>query len=77
MLDLNSKYAYTMRMKTEFNKKEVVEMLGGIKSASKFFGISSQAISQWPDNKPIPKQRQYECILLKPELFVNQPNHNS
>ena len=37
---------------------------------ARFFGINNrQAVSQWPDDKPIPALRQYQLRELRPDLF--------
>lgn len=61
----------------KFIKNDVVEKLGGVKSAAEFFGISSQAISQWADRAPIPRERQLECLLYKPDIFGANPKQTA
>ena len=34
-----------------------------------FLGVTRSAISQWPDDEPIPMQRQWQLRALRPDLF--------
>ena len=35
-----------------------------------FFGVTAQAVGQWPDDAPIPRLRQLEAAMMRPELFI-------
>jgi len=61
-----------LSMKNEFIKEDVLKKLGGMKKAVAFFKCKPQAIYMWPEGHPIPKQRQLECMLYKPEIFGSQ-----
>jgi hypothetical protein len=37
------------------------------KAVATYFGITEQAVSQWPD--PIPEKRAYKLMLDKPQIF--------
>jgi len=58
-----------MGMKNQFIKENVIDLLGGNMAASRFWDIKVQAIYQWADGKPIPRRRQLECLLNRPDLF--------
>ena len=57
-------------MKTQITKKQAINLFGSAKALYEALGISKQAVSQWPDDKPIPEDKalriRYE---LKPEAF--------
>lgn len=36
-----------------------------------FFGISPSAVSQWPEEAPIPELRQLQAITKRPDLFAS------
>jgi transcriptional regulator with XRE-family HTH domain len=36
---------------------------------AEFFGISPSAVSQWPEETPIPELRQLQAITKRPDLF--------
>ena len=38
-----------------------------------FFNVTAQAVSQWPDDEPIPRLRQLEAALMRPDLFAAEP----
>jgi len=58
-----------MKSKTAFRKEEVIKTLGGHQKAAKYLGISSQAISQWPPDKDIPRIHQLTLIINMPREF--------
>ena len=36
---------------------------------AEFFNVCNQAVSQWPNDKPIPIRRQLELHIKNPKLF--------
>ncbi len=56
-------------MERTVTKEEVIEMLGSIPNAARFFGIAQQAIYQWPNFELIPELREAQLRLNHPELF--------
>ena len=40
---------------------------------AKVFGISREAVNQWPTDDPIPLGRQYELKAKRPDVFWNVP----
>ena len=48
-------------------KKELCDLLGGVGAVAKIFGITSSAVSQWPDL--IPEARLFELKGRRPDLF--------
>jgi len=41
-------------------KEQAIKWAGSVKELARLLGIRSQAISQWPANKPIPPLRAYQ-----------------
>jgi hypothetical protein len=37
---------------------------------AQFFGISASAVSQWPEDRPIPEIRQLQLEKRRPDLFA-------
>lgn len=59
-----------MKMKTEILKEEAVAMFRTKAALARALGIERQAISQWPDNKPIPEKQALKIrYQLRPECF--------
>lgn len=50
-------------MKKRLTKLQIMSVLGFTKQAqlSDYFGISEQAVSQWPDSEPIPELRELQA----------------
>jgi hypothetical protein len=40
---------------------------------ARLFGVIKQAVSQWPDDKPLPLARRYQLALMRPDLFQASP----
>ena len=58
-----------------FTKRAANERLGfetDVELAD-FFGVTAQAVGQWPDDAPIPRLRQLEAAMMRPELFIVEP----
>ncbi|TAA11271.1 hypothetical protein EA658_16540 [Pseudoxanthomonas winnipegensis] len=36
---------------------------------AKFFGITPGAVSQWRDDDPLPRERQWQIRAMRPDLF--------
>lgn len=54
-------------------KAQLRERLGLTDSQlADLFGITRSAVSQWPDEEPIPQPRQWQLRVLRPELFKQQ-----
>jgi DNA-binding transcriptional regulator YiaG len=53
------------------SKKDLRDRLGLDSDAdlARWFEISQSAVSQWPDEGAIPKQRALEAALKRPDLF--------
>lgn len=43
--------------------------LGSDAATARFFGISSAAVAQWPEDAPIPELRQLQAERKRPEWF--------
>lgn len=37
-----------------------------------FYEISASAVSQWPEDEPIPELRQLQAMTRRPELFTTE-----
>ncbi len=63
----------------DITKRAVREALGGNGVSAKdadvarFFGVTAGAVSQWPDDAPLPAGRQWQARALRPDLFRVQP----
>lgn len=56
-------YKHTLRSRLGFQTdREVAD----------WFGISQQAVGQWPDDRPIPELRQLQAERKRPDLFGPQ-----
>lgn len=53
-------------------KREVREALGFTrdKELAAFFGVGKAAVSNWPEDEPIPEVRQWQARALKPRVFA-------
>lgn len=40
---------------------------------ARFFGISTSAVAQWPENAPIPQTRALQARFKRPEWFDAEP----
>lgn len=50
-------------------KAEAIQKAGSIADLSRLLGITTNAISNWKDEKEIPEKREWQLRLLKPEWF--------
>ena len=57
------------------SKKRVIDHFGSPQEVARFFGITDKAVYQWPD-KAIPRERELELMLRKPDVFGMQPSSN-
>lgn len=55
-----------------FTKRLLRQALGVETDASlaKFFRVSASAVSQWPEDGPIPEIRQLQLEKWRPDLFI-------
>ena len=42
-----------------------------------FFGITISAVSQWPEDEPIPERRMLQVALRRPDIFGPAPTEPS
>lgn len=58
-------------MNTSITKRELRRALGETTDAAlaRFFDISTAAVAQWPEDRPIPERRALFAALKRPELF--------
>jgi hypothetical protein len=47
----------------------VIEQLGGVTSAARFFGIKPPSIAEWKAKNKIPEGRIWQLRHLRPDLF--------
>lgn len=52
-------------------KADAIQKAGSIANLARILGITTNAISNWPDKKPIPKGREWQLKVLRPEWFMN------
>lgn len=50
-------------------KADAIKKAGSIANLARILGITTNAISNWPDEKPIPKGREWQLKVLRPEWF--------
>ena len=62
-------YNISMKHNDKFIKEVVLKELGGHQEASKYFGITSQAISMWKDGKEIPRIHQLTLMINMPRVY--------
>lgn len=62
-------YAKAMTSKSRYQKEKVIKALGGNRAAATYFGITPQAISQWPKGQDIPRLHQLELRINKPNEY--------
>lgn len=51
------------------DKKDAVKLAGSQSNLARIFGITPQAVIQWPDG-PLPEARLYELRGRRPEWFA-------
>lgn len=39
------------------------------KDLAEFFGVGKAAVSNWPEDEPLPEARQWQAHALRPDLF--------
>lgn len=56
-------------------KRQVREALELSEDAqlARLFGVTRAAVSQWPDDKPLPLARRFQLALMRPDLFQASP----
>ena len=54
-------------------RNELIERIGSVDIAARFFSVSRQAIYDWPEERPIPKGRLWELMARLPEVFGDGP----
>lgn len=55
------------------DKKDAVKLAGSQTNLARIFGITPQAVIQWPDG-PLPEARLYELRGRRPEWFAAAPS---
>jgi hypothetical protein len=57
------------------SKKDLRDRLGFESDAdlARWFDISQAAVSQWPEQGAIPRQRALEAVVKRPDLFQPAP----
>jgi transcriptional regulator with XRE-family HTH domain len=60
----------------KMTKREVRAALGFTrdKQLVDFFGVGKGAVSNWPEDEPLPEVRQWQARALRPDLFRPAPN---
>lgn len=54
----------------DITKRAVREAIDGKDAdVARFFGVTAGAVSQWPDDEPLPEGRQWQARALRPDLF--------
>lgn len=55
----------------EMTKREVRSALGFTKDRqlAEFFGVGKAAVSNWPEEEPLPEARQWQARALRPDVF--------
>lgn len=58
-------------MNTPLTKRAVREALGFTmdKDLAQFFGVGKAAVSNWPEDDPLPDVRQWQARAKRPDLF--------
>lgn len=56
-------------------KREVREALGFTldRQLAEFFGVGKAAVSNWPEDEPIPSGRQWQARAKRPDIFESAP----
>lgn len=54
---------------TMITRAQVVQYFKTIEAVADFFGISVQAVYQWPEDGAIPRERELELMLALPKKF--------
>ena len=63
-------------MRAMMTKKELFDLVsGGPTAVAAIFGITPQAVSQWPDQ--VPTARVFELRGRRPELFADAAQQNT
>jgi len=55
--------------------KRALKRAIGAKDAdlARFFSVTPSAVSQWPEDLPLPEIRQWQLRALRPDIFGHQP----
>jgi len=58
-------------MKLNLSKDKAISLFKNQSELARALGISSAAVAQWPDGKPIPEKQALKIrFVLKPEAFL-------
>lgn len=57
-------------------KRAVREALGFTldRQLAEFFGVGKAAVSNWPEDDPLPEVRQWQARALRPDVFGPAPD---
>lgn len=55
----------------DMTKREVRAALGFTldKELAEFFGVGKAAVSNWPEDEPLPEVRQWQACALRPDIW--------
>jgi hypothetical protein len=60
---------------SDMRKSDVIEHFGSVKAAAKALGLTSQAVSMWPET--VPKTRQWQIdVLTEGKLRAQRVNES-
>jgi len=51
-------------------KTQAIKFAGSKSELARYLGITRQAITHWPDRKPIPQKHAIKLVKENPEVFV-------
>ncbi|MCD0280497.1 hypothetical protein JWH04_16425 [Xanthomonas melonis] len=62
-------------MNEPITKRSAREALGFSRDVelAKFFGTTKQAVSAWPEDRPLPEGRQWQARAIRPDVFGPPP----